>query len=265
MTRGEPDARRRARPVRRAGRGNRPAESPDTAPRPDPYRKLKGPAKWTCFYLYVILDVFSRYAVGWTVQYRENGQLAKALIEQAAEQQQIEPRPAHRACRPRQPDALQAGRVPARRPRRHQDPQPALHLDRQPLQRSAASRRSSTGPSSPTGSTTSTTPARSAATFFDWYNHHHRHSGIGLMTPAAVHHGQAPAAPRRPSASVLDAAYAATPSGSSASHPHRPSCRPPRGSTSPQTRRRSLTKFVTRRLTGLDRLRSTTLDCWKNS
>ena len=51
--------------------------------------KLKGPAKWTYFYLYVILDVFSRYAVGWTVQYRENGQLAKALIEQATEQQQI--------------------------------------------------------------------------------------------------------------------------------------------------------------------------------
>ena len=33
--------------------------------------KLNGPAKWTYFYLYVILDVFSRYAVGWTVQHRE--------------------------------------------------------------------------------------------------------------------------------------------------------------------------------------------------
>ena len=51
--------------------------------------KLKGPAKWTCFYLYVILDVFSRYAVGWTVAHRENAPLAKALILQAAEQQQI--------------------------------------------------------------------------------------------------------------------------------------------------------------------------------
>ena len=49
--------------------------------------KLKGPAKWTWFSLYVILDVFSRYVVGWTVQYRENGQLAKALIDQATEQQ----------------------------------------------------------------------------------------------------------------------------------------------------------------------------------
>ena len=54
--------------------------------------KLKGPAKWTYYYLYVILDVFSRYVVGWTVQYRENGQLAKALIEQATEQQQITPK-----------------------------------------------------------------------------------------------------------------------------------------------------------------------------
>ena len=51
--------------------------------------KLLGPAKWTYYYLYVILDVFSRYIVAWAVQYRETAQLAKALIEQATEQQQI--------------------------------------------------------------------------------------------------------------------------------------------------------------------------------
>ena len=51
--------------------------------------KLKGPAKWTHYYLYVILDVFSRYAVGWTVAQRESSTLAEALIAQAAEQQQI--------------------------------------------------------------------------------------------------------------------------------------------------------------------------------
>jgi putative transposase len=54
--------------------------------------KLKGPAKWTYYYLYVILDVFSRYVVGWTVQHRETAQLAKVLIEQATEQQQITPK-----------------------------------------------------------------------------------------------------------------------------------------------------------------------------
>ena len=43
--------------------------------------KLKGPAKWTCFHLYVILDVFSRYVTGWMVAPRESAELAKRLIE----------------------------------------------------------------------------------------------------------------------------------------------------------------------------------------
>jgi putative transposase len=51
--------------------------------------KLKGPAKWTYYYLYVILDVFSRYAVGWTVQHREDSQVARDLIAQVCDQQQI--------------------------------------------------------------------------------------------------------------------------------------------------------------------------------
>ena len=123
-----PDPRRRAR---RGPRAARPAHPPAyakpelLAERPNELWSLghhascKGPAKWTYFYLYVILDVFSRYVVGWTVQHRETAQLAKALIAQATEQQQITPEHADAARRPRQPDALQAGRVPARRPRRH--------------------------------------------------------------------------------------------------------------------------------------------------
>ena len=51
--------------------------------------KLKGPAKWTSYQLYVILDVFSRYAVGWTVQERESATVAEALIAQSCEQQSI--------------------------------------------------------------------------------------------------------------------------------------------------------------------------------
>ena len=53
--------------------------------------KLLGPAKWTYFYLYVILDVFSRYAVAWTVQHRESGRIAEDLIAQAVEQQEVPP------------------------------------------------------------------------------------------------------------------------------------------------------------------------------
>ena len=51
--------------------------------------KLKGPATWTCFYLYVILDVFSRYCVGWTVQHRESAHVAKELIAQTLSKQQV--------------------------------------------------------------------------------------------------------------------------------------------------------------------------------
>ena len=55
------------------------------------HHEALGPAKWTYFYLYVILDIFSRYVVGWTVPHRESAELAKVLIAQATEQQQIPP------------------------------------------------------------------------------------------------------------------------------------------------------------------------------
>jgi putative transposase len=51
--------------------------------------KLLGPAKWTYFYLYVILDVFSRYVVGWMVAHRESADLAKQLIADTCCKQNI--------------------------------------------------------------------------------------------------------------------------------------------------------------------------------
>ena len=53
--------------------------------------KLLGPSKWTYFYLYVILDIFSRYVVGWMVAYRESARLAQKLIEETLKRQTIEP------------------------------------------------------------------------------------------------------------------------------------------------------------------------------
>jgi putative transposase len=52
--------------------------------------KLLGPATWAYFYLYAILDVFSRYIVGWTVQHRETGPIAEQLITQTLSQQKID-------------------------------------------------------------------------------------------------------------------------------------------------------------------------------
>ena len=53
--------------------------------------KLKGPGRWNYYCLYVILDIFSRYVTGWTVADRESAELACDLIEQACEQQRIQP------------------------------------------------------------------------------------------------------------------------------------------------------------------------------
>ena len=172
-------------------------------------RSCKGPAKWTYFYLYVILDVFSRYVVGWTVQHRETGQLAKALIAQAVEQQQIAPRPADRARRPRQLDDLQAGRVPARRPRRHQDAQPPYTSTDNPYSE-AQFKTLKYRPEFPDRFDSIEQARAFCRDFFHWYNHEHRHSGIGLMTPAAVHYGRAQRA-HADRARVLDAAYARNP------------------------------------------------------
>ncbi len=53
--------------------------------------KLRGPVKWTAYHLYVILDVFSRYVVGWMIAYRESAVLAKRLIEHTCLKQDIAP------------------------------------------------------------------------------------------------------------------------------------------------------------------------------
>ena len=53
--------------------------------------KLLGPKKWTYFYLYVLLDIFSRYVVGWMVAERENSALAGRLITQTCHKQGVQP------------------------------------------------------------------------------------------------------------------------------------------------------------------------------
>jgi len=171
--------------------------------------KLKGPATWTWFYLYVILDVFSRYAVGWTVQYRENAQLATALIEQATEQQQITPKIL----------TLHADRGSPMRSK----PLAFLLADLGVTKTHSRPYTSSDNPYSESQFKTlkyrpefpdrfdDIEHARShCRRFFHWYNHEHRHSGIGLMTPAAVHFGRA-AQLHAARSQVLQAAYAAHP------------------------------------------------------
>ncbi len=171
--------------------------------------KLKGPAKWTWFYLYVILDVFSRYVIGWTVQYRETGPLAKALIAQSAEQQQISPKiltlHADRGARCAPSRLRSCWRISASprltvRPYTSSDnPYSEAHFKTLKYR-----------PEFPDRFDSIEHARDFCRGFFHWYNQAHRHSGIGLMTPAAVHHGQAQQM-HAARATVLDAAYARNP------------------------------------------------------
>jgi putative transposase len=171
--------------------------------------KLLGPAKWTYFYLYVILDVFSRYVVGWTVQHRETGPIAEALIAQAIEQQQI----------PRDQLAIHADRGGPMRSK----PVAFLLADLGVTKTHSRPYTSTDNPYSEAHFKTlkyrPEFPARFDSIeqarefcreFFGWYNNQHRHSGISLMTPASVHYGRATQvhADRQ---RVLNAAYEATP------------------------------------------------------
>ncbi len=171
--------------------------------------KLKGPVKWSWYYLYVILDVFSRYAVGWAVQQRESAEVAKALLAQASEQQQIKPGTL----------TVHADRGPSMRSK----PVAFLLAD---LGVTKTHNRPYTSTDNPYSEAQFRTlkyrpgfPARFDSIeharavcreLFDWYNHQHRHSGIGLMTPAAVHYGRATTL-RAERARVLADAYARTP------------------------------------------------------
>lgn len=171
--------------------------------------KLLGPAKWTYFYLYVILDVFSRYVVGWTIQHRESAQVAKQLIAQAVEQQGITPGQltihADRGSSMRsKPVAFLLADLGVTKT--HSRPYTSTDNPYSEAQFKTLKYR----PDFPVRFDSILHSRSFGRPFFHWYNHIHRHSGIGLLTPATVHYGRA-AEVRQRRTRVLEAAYAANP------------------------------------------------------
>ena len=171
--------------------------------------KLKGPATWTYYYLYAILDVFSRYIVGWTVQQRESAELARALIGQATAQQEITPgtltvHADRGSSMTSKPVAFLLADLGVTRT--HNRPYTSTDNPYSEAHFKTLKYR----PAFP-GRFGSIEEARAfCREFFDWYNHEHRHSGIGLMAPAAVHYGRAKEI-HKARARVLAEAYGRTP------------------------------------------------------
>ena len=171
--------------------------------------KLRGPVKWTYFYLYVILDVFSRYVVGWMVAPREGAELAKQFIEETIGKQQV---PAGQLN-----IYADRGRVMTSKPvaflmadlgvtKTHSRPYVS---DDNPCSESQF-RTLKYRPEFPDRFGCIQDSRAFCQQFFHWYNQEHRHSGIALLTPALVHFGETQAAQAHRQ-EVLDAAYQAYP------------------------------------------------------
>lgn len=152
--------------------------------------KLLGPAKWSYFYLYVIIDIFSRYVVGWMVAEAESNALAKRFIEETVVKHQIAPGQL----------TLHADRGSSMKSK----PVAALLADLGITKTHSRPYVSDDNPFSEAQFKTlkyrpefpanfgSLQDARAfCLPFFDWYNYDHHHTGIALLTPAMVHYGLA--------------------------------------------------------------------------
>lgn len=171
--------------------------------------KLLGPQKWTYFYLYVILDVFSRYVVGWMIAHRESAQLAERLIADTIAKQKIVPgtltihddNGSSMASRPVAFLMADLGVTKS-----HSRP----HVSNDNPYSESQFKTMKYRPEFPTRFGCIEDGRAFGEGFFTWYNTDHRHSGLGLHTPESVHYGLA-AGIREQRGEVLAAAYAAHP------------------------------------------------------
>jgi putative transposase len=171
--------------------------------------KLRGPEKWSYYYLYVMMDVYSRYVVGWMLARKEQATLAKALIETSCERQGIAPDEL----------VIHADRGPSMTSKTVAQ----LLVDLGVEQSHSRPHVSNDNPYSEAQFKTmkyrpdypdrfgSIEDARAwARRFFTWYNEEHHHTGLALMPPSVVHYGQGESV-RAARGVVLSQAYAEHP------------------------------------------------------
>ena len=152
--------------------------------------KLRGPQKWTYYYLYVIMDVFSRYAVGWMIAPQESSTLAKELIETTCVRQSIA----------RDELVIHSDRGPSMTSKTvaqlladlgveksHSRP----HVSNDNPYSEAQFKTMKYRPDYPDRFGSACDARSWARRFFRWYNGEHYHSGLGLLTPQMVHYGEA--------------------------------------------------------------------------
>jgi len=171
--------------------------------------KLRGPVKWTYYYLYTILDIFSRYVPGWLIAERESATLAEQLIAETCAKQEIEPD--QLTLHADRGTAMTAKTVALLLAdlgvnKTHSRP----HVSNDNPYSESQFKTMKYRPDYPDRFGSIQDARAWARPFFHWYNHEHHHSGLGLLTPATVHYAQAQVVIDQRQ-QVLQAAYAAHP------------------------------------------------------
>jgi putative transposase len=171
--------------------------------------KLLGPVKWTYYYLYVILDVFSRFVVGWMVALQEAARLAERLIAETCDRQGIRPgeltlHADRGSSMTSKPVALLLSDLGVTKT--HSRP----HVSNDNPFSEAQFKTLKYRPGFPDRFGSPEQARKISGDLFHWYNHEHRHGSLGLLTPYDVHYGLAE---RRLAkrAKVLHAAHAVHP------------------------------------------------------
>ena len=170
---------------------------------------LKGPAKWLSFYLYVILDVFSRYVVGWLVAEQESAELAEILIAETCLKHDIQPgqltlhsdRGSPMKSKQVTHLLIDLGIIKSHSRPHVSDDNPYSEAHFKTLKYR---------PDHPDRFADVQHARQWGHSVFTWYNHDHYHSALGLLTPASVHYGHAEIILAQRQA-VLLAAYVAHP------------------------------------------------------
>jgi len=152
--------------------------------------KLLGPEKWTYYYLYVILDIYSRHTVGWMLAHRECSDLASRLIRETIEKQGVS----------EDQLTLHSDRGPSMTShsvaqllgllgvtKSHSRP----HVSNDNPFSESQFKTLKYRPEFPSRFGSFEDALRFCRDFFDWYNDEHYHTGIGLLTPSMLHYGAA--------------------------------------------------------------------------
>lgn len=153
--------------------------------------KLLGPKKWTYYYLYVILDIYSRYVPGWMIAERQTASLARVLVKETCEKQRIQKEQltlhADRGG-PMIAKSMALLLAELGVSKSHSRP---YNSDDNPYSE-AQFKTMKYRPNFPEKFENKGQASDWARSFFNWYNYQHYHSSLGLLRPADVHYGRAP-------------------------------------------------------------------------